>query len=154
VAGVGGGEGAGGAGGDVAEVAPRPGAVGDLRVVEEAARPRGAIAGDEGGAFLLREAQAHLAGEPVVDVDRGVVEEGGGGGRHGVELHGGEGELGQGGRVGLGTGGGLGDPAGLGAGDGERLLVDGAGDPAHLGDGADGRDVAHAAVDSGLQLLG
>src|SRR6185503_15244117 len=47
-----------------------------------------------------------------------------------------------------------GDPACGGVGNGERLLVDGAGDAPHLGDGADRRDVAYAAVDAALQLLG
>ena len=63
------------------------------------------------------------------------------------------GELGQRRRVGLGPRGGLGDPAGRGAGDGERLLVDGARDLADAGDGADRRDVAHGAVDGALDLV-
>ena len=58
------------------------------------------------------KAIAHLLGDPLVDVDGAVVEQRRGRGRHGVELHGREGELGERRRVGLGTRGGLGDPAG------------------------------------------
>jgi hypothetical protein len=132
-------------------------ALGDLGVGEQALGGRGAVAVDEGGAFLLGEAVAHLLGDPLVDVDGRVIEQRRGGRRHRVQLHGRELHLGEGrerGRVGLGPIGGFRHPAGFGAGDGERLAVDRGRHLAHAGDGADRRDIFHRTIDSALDLDG
>ena len=52
-----------------------PRTLGDLVVVEEALRLVDAVAGDEGGALLLGEGDLDLVGDPLVDVDGGIVEQ-------------------------------------------------------------------------------
>ncbi len=140
-------EGAGGTCRDEAEVAPRPRGVGDGRVGEEALRLVDAVAGDEGGAFLLGEGVAHLLGDPLVDVDGAVVEECRRRRRHGIELHGRERQRIERRRRRLRTRGRLADPAGAEPVHRERLLVDGARDLRVAGDGADRRDGAECGVD-------
>ena len=46
-----------------------------------------AVAADEGRAFLFGEGGLHLLGDPLFDVDDGVVEQRLRRRRHGVELH-------------------------------------------------------------------
>ena len=56
-------------------------------------KPRGlvgAVAGDEGEAFLLGEHRLHFLGDPLVEIHHAVIEQRLGGRRHGVEFHGGE----------------------------------------------------------------
>ena len=68
--------------------------------------------GDEGGRLLRGEGVLALAGQPLVEVNEGVVQQGLGGGGGGVEVGGGELQEGQRALVRLGSGGGLGGPAG------------------------------------------
>jgi hypothetical protein len=58
-------EAAGRTGGDIADIAPAPAAVGDIGVGEKALRLVGAVAGDEGRAFLLGKDGIDLAGDPA-----------------------------------------------------------------------------------------
>ena len=145
-------EGAVRSGRDIADLVPGPRAVRDLGVVEEALRLVVAVAVDESRAFLAREGDLDFLGEPLVDIHRGIVEQALRRRRHGVDLHGREGQLGQRRRVGLRARRSLGHPARRGAGDGERLLVDRRAHRAVAGDGADRRDLLHAAQDRRFRL--
>ena len=99
-----------------------------------------AVAVDEGGALLRREGDVHLARDPLVDVDRRVVEQGRRRRRHRVELRHRIFELDQRRRVGLRSRVRLAHPARLEAGGGERPSVAVRRDDAHPGNRADRRN--------------
>jgi hypothetical protein len=90
---------------------------------------------------------SHLLGDPLLDVDDGVVEQGLRRRRHGVELHRREGHVGDLLRRALRARVGFGRPAGGGAAGRKGLAQAGAGDRAHRGDGADRRGQRQAAKD-------
>jgi hypothetical protein len=122
-------------------------AVGDSRVAEEPLRLVNAVAGDEGGALLLGEDHVDLGGDPALHVHRRIVEQRGRRRRHGVELHGREGEFGELRIARLRPRGGFRHPARRHAARRERLLQHRAGDLAHGRKRADRRDGGKPAAD-------
>ena len=108
--------------------------------MQEAVRLVGAVAVDEGRAFLHREGQFDLLRDPLVDIDGAVIEQRRGRCRHGVKLHRREAQRVQRRRRCLRARVGLTDPAGGGPRGHERLLVDIARDGAHRCERADRRD--------------
>ena len=124
VGGIGSGEGARRSGCDIAQIAPAPGSLRDIGVGEKTLGPVGAVAGDKGLAFLLGKNLLHLIGQPLLEIDRGIIEQALGCRRHGIKFHGRKLQFGQCGRGGLGACGGFTHPAARRTGNGEGLLVE------------------------------
>ena len=119
---------------------------------EEAPGLVGARTADEGSPLGAGEFQRDFAGEPVLEIEAGIVEHRLAGRRIGIEVARGRGDLGKFGRVGLGPCGGFANPAAGGAAGGHQLAIARAARLHDLRDCADRADRSQFAGDRRVDL--